>query len=185
MKKNTIIATALFGSLLFFIIGCEIGTNPIILDSSISENITINQTTVIPPPYEVPFPVSPLYVDTKTLQDVTGGNVEKISFYNMTLMVDNNTTPDTGKITGRLMANDTVLVSITNLSPSVFSTEHSIFETIAGFHLNNDGLGIVLRAVKNPPPGGLKMQLFLGPTNSPAHFRLWIKVYGQIQTKAK
>ena len=184
MKQN-LLTTAVLSSLLFFVIGCDIGTNPIILDSSISENIIINQTTIIPAPYELPFPILPLYVDTKTLQDVTGDNVEKISFYNMTLMVDNNTTPDTGKITGRLMVNDTTLVSLTNLSPSVFSIEHSIFETIAGFHLNNDGLGIVLRAVKNPPPGGLKMQLFLGPTNSPAHFRLWIKVYGQIQTKAK
>ena len=181
MKQNLLITIAILSSLILFVVGCEIGTNPLILDSSVSNKIVINDPAPIIG--ELPFPS--MTIDTKTLQGVAGEGIENISFYNLTLMVDSNTTPTNGKISARLMVNDTLLVKMDSLSLSLFNTERSIFETIPGFHFDNTGLGIVLRAVKNPPQNGIKLQMFVGPTNTAVHFRLWVKVYGQIQTKVK
>ena len=168
-----------------FILGCEIGVNPLILDSSISESIIVNQGNPIPYPIEIPFPPAPLTVHTESLQDVAGEEIEKINFYKLTLMIDQNATPDTGKVTGRLMVNNDTLIAMNNLSLYHFKNERSIFENIPGFTVKQKGVGVVLQAVKNPPPNGITLQMFLGPTNTPMNFRLWIKVYGQLQTKSK
>jgi hypothetical protein len=179
MKKNfifTIAATAIF-----FIVGCEIGVNPLILDSSLSSKISINNplATVL----ELPFP--PITINTKSLQNVAGDDFKNANFYNMTLMVDNKTTPTNGKISAQLKVNDTLLVKMDSLSLSLFDRERSIFEKIPGFHIDTTGLKIVLRAVQYPPQNGIKLQMFVGPTNTPVDFDLWIKVYGQIQTNSK
>jgi hypothetical protein len=185
MKKNIVFSIAVLLLSLIFVVGCEIGVNPLILDSSVSESVIVDQASPIPYPLEIPFPLTPLTVNTKSLQDVAGNDIEKINFYKLTLMVDQNTTPDTGKISGRLMVDGDTLVAMNNLLLSLFKTERSIFENIPGFEVKNKGVGKVLQAVKNPPPNGIALQMFVGPTNTPVHFRLWVKVYGQIQTKAK
>ncbi len=179
MKKHFLFIITISCMIFIFMAGCEIGTNPLILDSSISSSIRVDTVKMS---FEIPLP--PITVDTKSLQDVAGDTIEKINFYNLTLMVNQNTTPDTGKISGRLMIDGDTLVSMKNLSLSLFTTERSIFENIPGLEVNNIGVGTVLEAVKDPPPDGITLQMFIGPTNTPVHFRLWIKVYGQIQTKS-
>jgi len=183
MKKNIVFSIFALILSLIFGVGCEIGTNPLILDSSIKESIVVNQD--IPIPLQIPFPTTPLIVDTKSLQDVADGEIDSINVYKLTLMVDQNTTPDTGKISGRLMVDNDTLVTMNNVLLSHFITERSIFENIPGFEVNNKGVGKVLQAVKTPPPNGIALQMFVGPTNTPVHFRLWVKVYGQIQTNSK
>jgi hypothetical protein len=180
MKKNFLLTITIFCLIFVFISGCEIGTNPLILDSSISSSIRVDTVKLN---FEIPIP--PIIADTKSLQDVAGGDIEKINFYKLTLKVDQNTTPDTGLISGRLMVNGDTLLSMNNLLVSQFKNERSIFESIPGLEVKTKGVGKVVEAVKNPPPNGIIVQLFVGPTNTPVHFRLWIKVYGQIQTKSK
>jgi len=159
--------------------GCEMSNNPLILDSSISVSTWMDITTAPP----VTIPLATLFLDTKTLQDVTDGDIKKINFYNITLTADSNTTT-TGTLSGFITVNNDTLAVLSSLTPSVLASERSIFDSISGLTVNETGLGTLLQAVKHPPTSPLQVKIILGSsTVAPIHFKLILKVYGQIQTK--
>ncbi len=162
------------------IAGCEIGTNPLVLDSSIrTDSIKVDFPSVLP----ISVPVSARIINLGDLKDVTEGNIEKISFYNMTILITDDML-DSGKVTGELKVDGNTIVSFANVPTSAFHTERSIFDTTGiNFHVASTGLGYLLNKIKNPTPQIVTLQTFLGPTSTPLKFTLWVTIYGQVTAK--
>jgi hypothetical protein len=181
MKKNLaflFIVVILTG---WFVTGCEMTNNPLILDSSISASTWIDISATPPVVAQIP---PTLELDTKALREVTGDNIEKINFYNFTLTADSILTT-TGTFSGYITIDDDTLAVLSELSPSDINKEHSIFSEITGVEIRNSGLGTLLHAVKNPPDTPLQVKIFMAPeTVVPVKFKLILKVYSQIHAKS-
>jgi hypothetical protein len=181
MKTNIIILCVVLFLAGWSLTGCEMTNYPLILDSSVSISSWIDISAA--PPVVVQIPPT-LELDTKALRDVTGDNIEKINFYNFTLTADSNSTT-TGTLSGYITIDGDTLAVLSELSPSVFATEHSIFDNIAGVEVKNTGLGTLLHAVKNPPDTPLQIKIFMTPqTVVPVKFKLILKVYSQVHAKS-
>jgi hypothetical protein len=181
MKTNIVTLSVLIVLAGWFLTGCEMTNNALILDSSISTSTWVDISTS--PPVVVQIPPT-LALDTKALRDVTGDNIEKINFYNFTLTADSNTTT-TGTLSGYITIDGDTLAVLSALSPSVLATEHSIFDDITGIEIKNAGLGTLLHAVKNPPDTPLQVKIFMTPqTVVPVKFKLILKVYSQVHAKS-
>jgi hypothetical protein len=160
--------------------GCEIGTNPLVLDSSIrADSIKVDFPIALPGS----LPLSSKIINLGELKDVAGGNIEKVTFYNMTLLITDDQI-DAEKVTGSLKIDGNQIVSFTDVPTSAFHSERSIFDTTGiNFHISSAGLGYLLKKIKDPTPQIVTLQSFLGPTSTPLKFTLWVKIYGQVTSK--
>jgi len=183
MHKKVYFLTAVVAVASFYLVGCEFGKFPLILDSSVTSSIVhVNLTT--PLPTQLTDSVS---VNISDLKEATSENVDSIKFYNLTLLVENNTsTPLNAQITGLLSINGDSLLSLANVPLSEFSKERSIFDkTITGYKYHIAGIAFLLHTLKTQLPPIINIKTTVGSSASALHFDLKVKVYGQLYTKTK
>lgn len=163
----------------FMLVGCEFGKYPLILDSSVTSG-AIRVDLNLPLPVQVTQTTS---VNISELRNVTGESVDSMKFYNLTLLIDNNTSPNDAGITGTISVNDNALVTLTNVNISEFQTERSIFDKDLagkGFQYHAGGVLFLLNALKTQSPDILNVTVVAGTNASSLHFDLKVKLYGQI-----
>lgn len=186
MNSRIILPAAVLAIGLLCIAGCDIGTNPLVFDGSVtSGSIRVDLIgplggTYTTPQFEVDlnalFESSKLSGKTYT--------VDSAHFYNMTLMIDSNSTP-LATVTGSLNVNGNAVVNLDSVAVSAFTTERSIFDTtIVGMHFNAGGVTYLIDALKQNPPPTIDVSATFGPIPAALHFTLHVKVYGQIYTSS-
>ena len=171
-KWLTIIAA---GAVLLFLSGCELSKYPLILDASgKSRTVHVN----VSPPDEFSDSVTIAIAD---LQDLTDYDIDSIRFYNLTLNVDNNTSPEDAAISGEITVNNIPLLTLTNVQVAQFTDEKSIFEkTITGYSYNPLGVVFLLNTLRTQSPSEIEVKLRVNPIEDPLHFDLTITLYAQV-----
>jgi hypothetical protein len=165
------------GLIILFLAGCEVGKYPLILDASgKSRTIRVDVT----PPASFSDSATIALADLKSLTDY---NIDSIRFYNLTLHVSNNTSPENAAVTGEVIVNGTPLLALTNVQVTQFSEEKSIFDkTITGYSYNKLGVIFLLTAIKTQSPSELEVKLVVNQIENPLHFDLTITLYAQVFT---
>jgi hypothetical protein len=157
---------------ILFITGCEIGTNPVILDGSpITADLRIDGT-------------SNILSDSLSvnLGDALSGidkEVDSIRIFNITLLIDST---DTGVIAqgGLRLDNDTVL-TLVGTPLSAFATERSIFDPklkTMGFSYDST-IVLTLQQLLRQKPQPV-VHIAFGILSSPLHFTAHLKIYTQV-----
>lgn len=175
-KKILLLMTVAIISVVY-LAGCEFTELPLILDSSTSSNpVRVDINT--------PFPVQyndSVSINISALKVVTGESVDSLKFYNLTLLVENNTSPSNAAISGTFSVNGHQLITMTNVSLSEFTKERSIFDkNITGFQYHAAGVSFLLQTLKTQSPSIITFRATFGPISSELHFDLRVKVYGQV-----
>jgi hypothetical protein len=171
-----------FGVTLLLLPGCEIGTNPLIVDGSpltatlrVDGNANMYGTT-----------------ETVNLEDVLAGidkDVDSIKIFNITLLIDSTAgTPAGTTLTGGIGVNTDTLVLMMGTPITAFSSERTIFDPTlknAGFSYNN-GVVTILHGFLQQNPRPTITLLFGAITNkTPIHFTFHFRLYTQVFTKVK
>jgi hypothetical protein len=179
MKTKIFLLTMIAFIIAFTIVGCEFGKYPLILDSSVTSG-AIRVDLNSPLPVQVTQTTD---VSISELRDVTGESVDSMKFYNLTLFIENNTSPSAAGISGTISINGNALVTLTNVTLTEFQTERSIFDknlTSKGFQYHAAGVMYLLNALKTQTPDMLTVSVTAGTNASSLHFDLKVKLYGQI-----
>jgi hypothetical protein len=179
MKTKIFLLTIIVFISAFTIVGCEFGKYPLILDSSVTSG-AIRVDLNSPLPAQVTQTTN---VSISELRDVTGESVDSMKFYNLTLFIENNTSPSGAGISGTISINGNALVTLTNVTLTEFQTERSIFDknlTSKGFQYHAGGVIYLLNALKTQTPDNLVVSVTAGTNASSLHFDLKVKLYGQI-----
>jgi len=184
MKKNilAVMTCSLFS--LFILSSCiNWGTNPLVFNGS-STGDTLRVDTQASTFYKVKS------VDlNKVRSDIA--DVDSVKFYNLTILIDSTSgTPAGTHLSGFMVAvnslvTDTV-VTLSGASVADFATERSIFDkTLPALKLNGAGVLHLFNAISLPTPPVVTFIMGASSDNTPLHFTVKIKVYGQIYTKPK
>lgn len=178
--KISIFLTGLIVATLI-IAGCEFGRYPLIIDSSVESGpIPVNLDSSLPTQV-----VQSATVSIAELREVTGEEVDSMRFYNLTLLINNNTSPDGAAITGTMSVNGILLATLTGVPLSEFLTERSIFDKnliTGGFQYHPAGVTYLLGVLKTQTPDLLVVSVSAGTDASALHFDLNVKLYGQLFT---
>ena len=165
-----------------FLQGCDLLTDfPLILNGSVeASKIRVDLATPLPIQYR-----DSLSVDLNEVKTSASSDVDSVRFYNMTVRIDSNSTPNS-TISGSITVDGDTLVTLTNMKTSVFSSERSIFSTsIAGWKYNAVGVGYLVQALRKTPAPTVTLDLTLDQLSQPIHCSIHIKVYGQLFVKNK
>ncbi|MBI4809963.1 MAG: hypothetical protein HY800_00650 [Ignavibacteriales bacterium] len=177
MNKKIFFLTTVAIISVIYLAGCELTELPLILDSSVSSNMV---RVDIVPPAQYDDSVS---INISALKDVTEESVDSLKFYNLTLMVENNTSPNNATVSGALSVNGYQLITLTNVSLSEFANERSIFDkNISGYQYHAAGVSFLLQTLKTQSPSIITCRASFGPVSNELHFDLRVKVYGQVFT---
>ncbi len=185
MKKNSafVILSVLLGFGL--IAGCEMSTNPLIFDGSVtSGEVAINTNTN-----------TFLGIDSLDLHAIVAKvsqSVDSVKLFNLTIAIDSlgSSTPASTRITGAITVDDVNvlpyhynIVTLTGVPLSEFASERSIFDTtISGFSFNESGSEFLIDALAQSPPPVLYVNVQGSADHNPVQFRLRFKVYAQVYT---
>lgn len=168
--------TTFAAGLILTIAGCEIGTNPVVLDGApIAANLRVD------------VPNNILYDSLSVnLGDAMSGidnAVDSIRIYNITLLIDSTGNPDSAVISrgGFKLNNDTVLTLVNN-PLSAFSTERSIFDPrLKNLGFTYDSTMILkLQQYLRQKPQPVVQIAFGILSASPIHFTAHLKIYTQV-----
>ncbi len=175
MKKYTQLMVISAGLAALLLAGCELSKYPLILDAS-GKSRTIH--VEVSPPAEYSDSVT---ISIADLKDLTDYDIDSIRFYNLTLNVDNNTSPENAAISGDILVNDISLLTLSNVQVAQFSKEKSIFDkTITGYSYNKLGVVFLLNALKTQLPSDIEVKLRVNQIADPLHFDLTITLYAQV-----
>ncbi len=156
--------------------GCEIGTNPVVLDGA-----PITASLRVDVPNNVLYDSLPV-----NLGDAMSGidnEVDSIRIYNVTLLIDSTGTSDSGIIArgGFKLNNDTVLTLVDN-PLSAFATERSIFDPRLknlGFTYDPTMILKLQQYLRQKPQPVVQIAFGILST-SPIHFTAHLKIYTQV-----
>jgi len=163
--------------------GCELGTNPLILDGSIA-------TTNFPVNVEIPAFLNPAFSISDSI-DLVGiyddvKDVDSVKFYNLTFLAESDSAGLTTRITGSITVNGVPFLNFDNVPLSVFSPERSIFTYVAGFSYDARGVGVIRSALA---PGStdrvLRMSGDFHADSRSLHFSMRAKLYTQVFTSTR
>lgn len=160
------------------LLGCEFGTNPLILDGSVA-------TAKFPVDLEIPsiLPAGFSVADSVDLEGIYDGidEVDSIKFYNITFSFEGEPANLSTRITGTVSVNGNAFLIFDSVPLSAFSPERSIFKTTGGFSYDEAGLSILRQALA---PTSTNRKLYLSgdfETDSRSlHFTLQAKLYTQV-----
>ena len=189
MSTNKHVAI-LFAAIIFaaaFWTGCGVGVNPLLFDGSpVSAQFTAST-------------VGNSYADSTTiaLHDVLLGidkQVDSITVFNVTLLIDSlrNGTLASTTVTGSGSIDGIILLTLTNVPLSTFSSERSIFDPSLGslpggasFSFNPAGVAYLNGLLKHPDalPASVKVRVGGTASQSGLYFDVTLKLYTQIFAK--
>ena len=178
MKTMVVTLIAIAAGIMILLPGCEIGTNPVILDGSpITADLRLDAS-------------SNILADSLTvnLADALAGidkEVDSIHIFNITLLIDSVNTGGSNTIAlgGLKLNNDTVL-TLVNTPFSAFSTERSIFDPKlknAGFSYDSTVVLTLQQDLRQKPQPSVHIAfgIFSLPP-SQLHFTVHLKLYTQV-----
>jgi hypothetical protein len=162
------------GMILFH--GCSLTNFPLILSSSVEQTFRVDISTPLPLQYSNSVSVN--------LADIRNeANIDSAKFYNLTLLIDSNTTPN-AKISGSVSVDGNTIVSLDSIATSQFSSERSIFDTsIVGLHFQSAGISYLVNALGQPNPPTVTINATLDQLSNPVHCSIHVRIYGQLFTK--
>lgn len=173
------LATGIF---LLLLPGCEIGTNPVILDGSpISATFRVDGN-------------ANMYGATQTvnLEDALAGvdkDVDSIKIFNITLQIDSTAgTPAGTTLTGGIGLNNDTLIIMRGTPLSAFSTERTIFDPTLknlGFSYNSNVVTILHGLLQQNPLPTIVLEAGAITNQSPLHFTFHFRLYTQVFAKVK
>jgi hypothetical protein len=158
--------------------GCDIGTNPLIIDGSVA-------TADFPVNADIPAPLAPAFSvqDSVDLSDVYAGadGVDSIKFYNLTFIAEGDSAGLAVRVTGTIQVDGVPFLNFTNVPLSAFSPERSIFNPTQGFSYDARGLAAIRQALA---PGstdtGLRLHGSFQASSRSLHFTMQAKLYTQV-----
>jgi hypothetical protein len=153
--------------------GCSLTNFPLILSSSVEKTIRVDT-----PPIQFTDSVSVNLADIRNVS-----NIDSAKFYNLTLLIDTNTTPNT-KISGSVTVNGNTIVSLDSIKTSQFSSERSIFDTsLVGLHFQPAGISYLVNALGEQNPPTVTITATLNQLSDSLHCSIHVRIYGQLFTK--
>ncbi|MBI1805540.1 MAG: hypothetical protein HYR76_00650 [Ignavibacteria bacterium] len=164
-----------------FIIGCELGVNPLLFDGSpVSVKFRIDETGT-----------AYAKIDTLHLNGIRASfdkHIDSIKVFNITLLIDSTAGTDTSTtISGTAVIDGHILLTLTHVRLSTFSSERSIFDTTmasAGFSFNSDGVSYLLDLMSDLEnlPSYVVVNISGTAPPGPLHFCIRLKLYTQLYT---
>ncbi|HMD13958.1 MAG TPA: hypothetical protein VKI62_04990 [Bacteroidota bacterium] len=171
IKHASILFIVIVGMILLH--GCSLTNFPLILSSSVEETIRVDT-----PPVQF---ANSVFVNLADVRNVA--NIDSAKFYNLTLLIDSNTTPNT-KISGSVTVDGNTIVSLDSIATSQFSSERSIFDTsIVGLHFQPAGIAYVVNALGEQNPPTVTITATLNQLSDSVHCSIHVRIYGQLFTK--
>jgi len=175
-------ATVLIVAAAAFLLGCDVGVNPLLFDGSpgqatfrIDESVTSSYSGSVG-------------VDLEDILSAIDDEIDSVKVFNITLLIDSTEgTNSSTTFTGTTLVNSTVMLSMSNTPMSAFVSERSIFDnTIPGLTYNS-GIINTLHALLRDRPAPTVTVSFSGTSSpsGPLHFTAHLKLYTQVYTKAK
>ncbi|HUL43341.1 MAG TPA: hypothetical protein VLY03_03180 [Bacteroidota bacterium] len=155
--------------------GCDLLTDfPIILNGSVEPGaLRVDLNTPLPIQYQTSSSV-----DLSQVKNAATSDVDSVRFYNLTVRIDSNSTPNS-TISGSIIVDGDTLVTMNNMKTSVFSSERSIFSTsITGWQYHVAGVETLIGALRNSRT--VTLTTTLNSLTQPIHCTIHIKVYGQL-----
>jgi hypothetical protein len=162
--------------------GCDIGTNPLILDGSVA-------TADFPVNAEIPafLPAAFSVSDSVDLSDVYGGadGVDSIKFYNLSFIAKGDSAHLAVRVTGSIDVDGVPFLLFDDVPLSAFSPERSIFNSTPGFSYDARGVAAMKRALApGSTDGGLRMAGSFQASGRSLHFTMQAKLYTQVFLRA-
>ena len=162
--------------------GCDIGTNPLIIDGSVA-------TADFPVDADIPafLPAAFTVDDSLDLSDVYDGTdgVDSIKFYNLTFIARGDSAGLAVRVTGTISVDGVPFLDFTDVPLSAFSPERSIFEHTPGFSYDGRGVALIRRGLApNSTDPGLRMHGSFQADSRSLHFTMQAKLYTQVFLRA-
>lgn len=158
--------------------GCDIGSNPLILDGTIT-------SADFPVDAEIPFflPASFTVTDSIDLSRLYEGDdgVDSIKFYNLTFIAEGDTAGLAVRVSGSIDVGGEPFLLFNDVPLSVFSPGRSIFQATPGFDYDARGIARIREALE---PGttetGLRMNGTFGADSRSLHFTMRARLHTQV-----
>ena len=171
---------AALGLLLFA--GCDIGTNPLIIDGSAA-------TAEFPVNAEIPafLPAAFSVSDSVDLSEIYDGaeEVDSIKFYNLSFIAKGDSAHLALRVTGTIDVDGVPFLLFNDVPLSSFSPERSIFDPTPGFSYDARGVTEIRRALApGSPNSGLRMAGSFQASGRSLHFTMQAKLYTQVFLRA-
>jgi hypothetical protein len=178
MKKIYTLCVTIVAMVLLFG-GCDVGINPLIFDGTVAALSIRIETQAGEASYNVVSAVN-LGIILDAVEEV----VDSVTFYNLTLKVDNLVgTPATTALTGTVALQGTTLLQLNGVQLSAFSSERSIFDpSLQGVTVNLAGINLLKNLLAQNPLPVISVALNGSASNSPLNFTVHTKIYTQIYT---
>jgi hypothetical protein len=162
--------------------GCDIGTNPLIIDGSVA-------TADFPVNAEIPAFLPPAFSvsDSVDLSEVYDGadGVDSIKFYNLSFIAKGDSTHLAVRVTGSIDVDGVPFLLFDDVPLSAFSPERSIFDSTPGFSYDARGVAAMRRALApGSTDGGLRMTGSFQASGRSLHFTMQAKLYTQVFLRA-
>lgn len=162
--------------------GCEIGTQPIIIDGSVA-------TARFPVDAEIPAFLPPSFTvqDDVDLSGIYGevDEVDSIKFYNLTFIAEGDSADLELRVTGSIDVDAVPFLVFDDVPLSAFSPERSIFDTTPGFSYDARGVARIRQALAPTSTDRiLRMTGSFQASGRSLHFTMQAKLYTQVFLRA-
>jgi len=167
-----------------FLVGCDVGINPLLFDGTPVEAsycVEVTSGTTI-------SPIS----KTVNLEDILSSiekDIDSVKIYNITLLVDSTTGTAPGvDFTDSLYMGSTKVFSMNGTPLTAFTTERSIFDpSITGLQFGSTIVSTLTSYIdpKNRPAPTVTLTFAGSASNQPLLFTVHLKIYAQVYTKPK
>jgi len=154
--------------------GCSLTNFPLILSSSVEKTFHVNAGP------EQQF-ADTVFVNLADIRNTA--NIDSAKFYNLTLLIDSNSTPNT-KISGFITVDTNTIVTLSSASTTDFSVERSIFDTsLVGWKYGSTGVTYLTNILGEQNPPTVTIIATLNPLLDSVHCNIHVRIYGQLFTK--
>jgi hypothetical protein len=182
MRQHSALPIILVGLLLAGLAGCEIGTNPIILDGApAAQTLRVDNSANF---FAGTGPVA--------LSEIFNGvdnEIDSVKVFNVTMLIDSTAGTTGGTVlTGLLLINTDTLFTLNGTPLSAFSAERTIFDPTlaqAGFTYSTSTLMKLQHALNQKPQPTVTLTFGGIASNSPIHFSAHFTLYTQFFTRAQ
>jgi hypothetical protein len=165
-------------ALLLLLAGCDVGTNPLIIDGSVaSANFPVNAEipSFLPPAFSVEDSV-----DLSGIYDGADG-VDSIKFYNLTFISEGDSAHLGLRLTGSIDVAGVPFLVFNDVPLTDFTPERSIFNPTPGFSYDARGVARIRQALApRSTDRGLRMTGTFQANGRSLHFTMQAKLYTQV-----
>lgn len=181
-RRSAVAVAACAIALVLLSAGCEIGTQPIIIDGSVA-------TARFPVDAEIPAFLPPSFTvqDDVDLSGIYGEveEVDSIKFYNLTFIAEGDSADLELRVTGSIDVDAVPFLVFDDVPLSAFSPERSIFDTTPGFSYDARGVARIRQALAPTSTDRiLRMTGSFQASGRSLHFTMQAKLYTQVFLRA-